>query len=872
MKKIILFIFLMQIAFAQENIILNPSPPEKYVTLYTDQFIPAFKHFHNVTIDNLTIINVSSYNVTGDIRITGDICNDNFCLNNFTYFVPYHGAVHDVDLNTKNLLNVLNINLANGYGNIYNGQAYDSFLAGDDALTNGFQFPQYSFLANGNDINLAPKESGTGMFYASTNYGLGIDNFGFTYNGNAILSFRDNSIYANIIFLHYPVFSNFDINTTQKMIAKYFIGNVTIYSGDNFTYITNNNTINVNLSKFDDRYASANIEYYLYNESASDVNFKKMNSTIPTDTRKLIINSSLSGTQLLTQWINEKTNLTSLKPTIVTYHFHALKLSGTKSVSLHAELYLKNSSGEYLISTSEQSENLPTIETQFEIHGDIPNTINMNITDILIAKLISTVTGSGTNPSVEIIVEGNTVSSMSFNVNTESLTESDPFYFSNPLLYTSNNTDVNFRNGYFSNISIFTTLPTTSLIAIKEATENSPNFVQFILNKNGDLTGNPVSSPLVVNMQDGSKLPSGTNVVSRIFSLNFARNSSFYLASSFAPLQDTLNNIYMVFSDVGWYGTSTSSSIIGHNVSTLIVQGVPSPNFNGSKNQFYKFNTLTSTLGGTYNNNGTGSGLSGFINVTEKGINIFANRVTHAGNNASLIQSKQYGIYLSEFNKINSNDTYNIYLDGNAPSYFGRDNATIALGNTRQWNLTYNSSDAVYSLTSGENKFNSNISAPAIRDNEMLIPLSLIQVKNNTIKVDPFSTNSSVLHTFNINQGTFSNDDQIIFYLDHYINETFWDVNYIVVVLYNSTDKIVSDIEDLVTGEKIYINNYKNIGKDCITITNQNGNSLLKEPDITCHSWNFNQTFSIDINNTFSTFSNATEWNFKSSMYKLRES
>lgn len=62
------------------DVSLDFPPPEKYVTLIGNQNISGTKEFENVIVHNLTIQNVSSYNVTGGINASDDIFSTDFCI------------------------------------------------------------------------------------------------------------------------------------------------------------------------------------------------------------------------------------------------------------------------------------------------------------------------------------------------------------------------------------------------------------------------------------------------------------------------------------------------------------------------------------------------------------------------------------------------------------------------------------------------------------------------------------------------------------------------------------------------------------------------------------------------------------------------
>lgn len=94
---------------------------------------------------------------------------------------------------------------------------------------------------------------------------------------------------------------------------------------------------------------------------------------------------------------------------ILELHFHGRRSAGTKDIRVYAELYTRTHPGaaETLVATTEESNQMTNTEASYEIHAVVPFTV-MATTDRLVVKVYANQEGTGSNPTVELFVEGTT--------------------------------------------------------------------------------------------------------------------------------------------------------------------------------------------------------------------------------------------------------------------------------------------------------------------------------------------------------------------------------------------------------------------------------------------------------------------------------
>lgn len=119
-----------------------------------------------------------------------------------------------------------------------------------------------------------------------------------------------------------------------------------------------------------------------------------------------------SGTLLTTFMTNTGSpNVVFIPSGIVRFHIHAVQSDGTKDTKLYAELYKCDSTGasQVLLATSGYSNSLTNVTTECSVDTALVNPTTLLSTDLLMVKWYTYSPNGGTNPTVDLSIEDNTV-------------------------------------------------------------------------------------------------------------------------------------------------------------------------------------------------------------------------------------------------------------------------------------------------------------------------------------------------------------------------------------------------------------------------------------------------------------------------------
>lgn len=211
----------------------------------------------------------------------------------------------------------------------------------------------------------------------------------------------------------------------------------------------------------------SNIKYYFYNTTTGITGYTKMNETA---SNGFILNSTitsgLSNNQVIATRINQNINITRISQGVIIGHTHVTKTAGLQDLQVFGQIIIRNSSGSEkpLINTSLSDVLVNGVGTEINLIAPVQET-DLNVTDMLVWKLTAKVSGSGTAPTIQVDIMGNTFAGLSLPVNTQNivLSSSGMNYTNLCLLNQSNNfnkfnlTNISLlsaNNGSFINLSI----------------------------------------------------------------------------------------------------------------------------------------------------------------------------------------------------------------------------------------------------------------------------------------------------------------------------------------------------------------------------------------------------------------------------------
>ncbi len=165
--------------------------------------------------------------------------------------------------------------------------------------------------------------------------------------------------------------------------------------------------------------ASSGLTAYFYYKTLSSIvgTYYTMTKTPSIGVLQVIsgVGSVPSGTKLTTFITNlGSPSITFIPSGVVKFHIHATQTAGTKSTQLYALLYKTNSTGgsPTLLATSGYSNVLTGVSAEYTVDTALVTSTTLLSTDLLMVEWYTFNTGGGSNPTVDLSIEDNTVARM----------------------------------------------------------------------------------------------------------------------------------------------------------------------------------------------------------------------------------------------------------------------------------------------------------------------------------------------------------------------------------------------------------------------------------------------------------------------------
>ncbi len=165
--------------------------------------------------------------------------------------------------------------------------------------------------------------------------------------------------------------------------------------------------------------ASSGLTAYFYYKTLSTIvgTYYTMTKTPSIGVLQVIsgVGSVPSGTKLTTFITNlGSPSITFIPSGVVKFHIHATQTAGTKSTQLYALLYKTDSAGgsPTLLATSGYSNVLTGVSAEYTVDTALVTSTTLLNTDLLMVEWYTFNTGGGSNPTVDLSIEDNTVARM----------------------------------------------------------------------------------------------------------------------------------------------------------------------------------------------------------------------------------------------------------------------------------------------------------------------------------------------------------------------------------------------------------------------------------------------------------------------------
>lgn len=193
--------------------------------------------------------------------------------------------------------------------------------------------------------------------------------------------------------------------------------NITVDTADFETNLSAaDDTVQKALDTLDDLPIPGLFTDFLYN-TASDITGYKLMSPTHSAGGVQSVNASISGAGTVIEEFataSGSPNLDFLNDGLYHVHIHAAKTAGTKIATLYAEIYRRTSGGtETLLGTTSTISDVAGSETEYDLDMSRIEA-DLDLTDRLVVKILSSPSGGGSTPTVTIYYEGTTFSRLEF--------------------------------------------------------------------------------------------------------------------------------------------------------------------------------------------------------------------------------------------------------------------------------------------------------------------------------------------------------------------------------------------------------------------------------------------------------------------------
>lgn len=151
------------------------------------------------------------------------------------------------------------------------------------------------------------------------------------------------------------------------------------------------------------------LELFFFKEDSGVVDYNVMDTNTALGSQETFTRTlTVAKTEIVSFFYNNN-DLNVIENGVSECHFHGAKTGGTKDITISCELYERDSGGnESLLWVSEQSDELTGSSSSFDVHAS-HDTLFFD-GNFLVVKVFASVSGVGSNPTIDLEIEGNTAS------------------------------------------------------------------------------------------------------------------------------------------------------------------------------------------------------------------------------------------------------------------------------------------------------------------------------------------------------------------------------------------------------------------------------------------------------------------------------
>ncbi len=224
-----------------------------------------------------------------------------------------------------------------------------------------------------------------------------------------------------------------DANVTTNLRVNDLNSTKINKAGDKFTTVVGGveplNGSHLVTKNYVDEQLGIDIDYFLTNTiSFIGGGYNRMQLFISQNSTTQLISPSLEvgDKQLLFNFSspNKETPINVLETGSYDAHLHLKKESGVKTMTVFWDLYERLDNGtENFILTSENSSDIPDVESVFSIHGSLTTEYDFNSTAFLVFKVYANVAGGGAAKTLTMFMEGITASRIEIRTTSQALND-----------------------------------------------------------------------------------------------------------------------------------------------------------------------------------------------------------------------------------------------------------------------------------------------------------------------------------------------------------------------------------------------------------------------------------------------------------------